>query len=159
RKNVRMLVDHGIFTEEELKSRYEITLENYCKTVTIEANTMTAMAKTQIIPAINAYTADLARSANAKKILDADISCSYEIKLIKKLTCLTERMAMEAEELEQVLLTLHDIDETEKASLIIRDQLLQKMGELRIVCDEAETLTAKSWWPYPTYSDLLFSVK
>ena len=159
RKNVRMLVDHGIFTEEELKSRYEITLENYCKTVIIEANTMVSMAKTQIIPAINAYTADLVRSANAKKILDADISCSYEVKLIKKLTCLTERMAMETDELEQVLLALHDIAETEKASLIIRDQLIQRMGELRIACDEAETLTAKSWWPYPTYSDLLFSVK
>ena len=159
RKNVRMLVDHGIFTEEELKSRYEITLENYCKTVIIEANTMVSMAKTQIIPAINAYTADLVRSANAKKILDADISCSYEVKLIKKLTCLTERMAMETDELEQVLLALHDIAETEKASLIIRDQLIQRMGKLRIACDEAETLTAKSWWPYPTYSDLLFSVK
>ena len=66
---------------------------------------------------------------------------------------------METDELEQVLLALHDIAETEKASLIIRDQLIQRMGELRIACDEAETLTAKSWWPYPTYSDLLFSVK
>ena len=68
-------------------------------------------------------------------------------------------MAMETDELEQVLLALHDIAETEKASLIIRDQLIQRMGELRIACDEAETLTAKSWWPYPTYSHLLFSVK
>ena len=66
---------------------------------------------------------------------------------------------MKTDELEQALLILHEIEEIEKASVLIRDQLLQKMGELRIVCDEAETLTAKSWWPYPTYSDLLFSVK
>ena len=120
---------------------------------------MVTMAKTQIIPAVAAYAAEITTSANAKKLLDADISCSHEIKLIKKLTCLIERMAMKTDELEQVLLILHEIEEIEKASVLIRDQLLQKMGELRIVCDEAETLTAKSWWPYPTYSDLLFSVK
>lgn len=154
-----MLTSHGVFSEAELKSRYEITLENYCKTVVIEAGTMVDMAKTQIAPAVEKYTADVAKNAAAKKALDASIACSYETSLVKKLSALTDRIAVKTEELEDALLSLDNAEDIGAESEMIRDTLLLKMSELRVACDEAETLTAKSYWPFPTYGDLLFGVK
>ncbi|MCH5272371.1 MAG: glutamine synthetase III [Lachnospiraceae bacterium] len=158
KKNVEMLTSHGVFTEAELKSRYEITLENYCKSVIIEANTMIDMAKTEIAPAVEAYTMDVAKAAAAKKALDDSIPCAYESGLVKKLSALTDRIAVKADELEQALLSLASAEEVGEEANIIRDTLLVKMSELRLACDEAETITAKSYWPFPTYGDLLFGV-
>ena len=159
KKNVDMLTSHGVFSEAEIRSRYEITLENYCKTVIIEANTMTSMAKTQIIPAVEAYAASVAKSASAKKELDDTLACSFEKGLVRKLSALTDRIAAKAEELENALIVLHNAKDIGEESEMIRDTVLEKMSELRIPCDEAETLTAKSYWPFPTYGDLLFGVK
>ena len=159
KKNVEMLTSHKVFTEAELKSRYEITLENYCKTVVIEANTMVDMAKTEIAPAVEAYTMEVAKTVAAKKAVDATLACSYETGLVKKLSTLTDRIATKTAELEDALLKLHTIEDIGAESELIRDTVLTKMGELRLVCDEAETLTAKKYWPFPTYGDLLFSVK
>ncbi|MBP3481323.1 MAG: glutamine synthetase III [Clostridia bacterium] len=159
KKNVDMLTSHGVFSEAEIRSRYEITLENYCKTVIIEANTMTSMAKTQIIPAVEAYAASVAKSAFAKKELDDTLACSFEKGLVRKLSALTDRIAAKAEELENALIVLHNAKDIGEESEMIRDTVLEKMSELRIPCDEAETLTAKSYWPFPTYGDLLFGVK
>ncbi len=159
KKNVDMLTSHGIFTEAEIKSRYEITLENYCKTVVIEANTMVDMAKTQIAPAVSAYTLELARTATAKKALDSALTCSYETALIQKLSILTDRISTHSAALESSVLFLADTEDIGIQAELIRDKVLVKMSELREACDEAETLTAKSYWPYPAYSELLFSVK
>ncbi|MCI8625887.1 MAG: glutamine synthetase type III [Lachnospiraceae bacterium] len=159
KKNVDMLTSHGIFTEAEIKSRYEITLENYCKTVVIEANTMVDMAKTQIAPAVSAYTLELARTATAKKALDSALTCSYETALIRKLSILTDRISTHSAALESSVLFLADTEDIGIQAELIRDKILVKMSELREACDEAETLTAKSYWPYPAYSELLFSVK
>ncbi len=159
KKNVDMLTSHGVFSEAEIKSRYEITLENYCKTVIIEANTMAAMAKTQIIPAIEAYASSVAKSALTKKELDSTLACSFETGLVRKLSALTDRIDRKVRELEDVLISLHSAKDIGEESAMIRDTVLVKMSELRIPCDEAETLTAKSYWPFPTYADLLFGVK
>ena len=159
KKNVEMLTSHGVFTEAELKSRYEITLENYCKTVIIEANTMVDMAKTQIAPAVTAYAADIAKAAGAKKALDSTLACGYETGLIRKLSVLTDRIATKSEELENAVVSLGNAEDIGSEAAMIRDLVLTKMGELRVACDEAETLTAKSYWPFPTYADLLFGVK
>jgi len=159
KKNVEMLTSHRVFTEAELKSRYEIMLENYCKTVVIEANTMVDMAKTEIAPAVEAYTAEVAGGAAAKKALDPTLACSYEAGLVKRLSVLTDRIAIQAEELEAALLKLHTVEGIGAEANMIRDHILAKMGELRVVCDEAETLTAKKHWPFPTYGDLLFGVR
>ena len=159
KKNVDMLTSQGVFTEAELKSRYEITLENYCKTIIIEANTMVDMAKIQIAPAIEAYACDVAKAASAKKALDAGLTCSYETGLVKKLSVLTDRIAVKVEELENAVLALDKAEDIGAEAAIIRDTVLIKMSELRVACDEAETLTAKSYWPFPTYADLLFGVK
>ena len=158
-KNVDMLTSHGVFTKAELKSRYEIMLENYCKTIIIEANTMVDMAKTQIAPAIEAFTADVAKAAIAKKTIDSALACSYETGIVRKLSTLTDLIAAKAEELNEALISLDDTDDIGAESFMIRDTVLSLMGELRLACDEAEALTSKNYWPYPTYADLLFGVK
>ncbi len=150
---------HIIFTKAELKSRCEIMLENYCKTVLIEANTMIDMAKTEIAPAVSAYVLELANTAAAKKAVDASISCSYEAGLLKKLARLEDQIAVKADELDDAVMKIKEAGDIESESYMIRDVVLSKMGELRVACDEAETMTAKKYWPFPTYGDLLFGVK
>ena len=159
KKNVDMLTSLEVFTEDELKSRYEITLENYCKTVIIEANTMVDMARMQIAPAVEKYAASVAKSAAAKKALDAELACSYETTLVRKLSALTDRIAVQTDLLEAAIMDVAKAEDVGTESAMIRDTLLAKMGELRVACDEAETLTAKSYWPFPTYADILFSVR
>lgn len=159
KKNVDMLTAHGVFTEEELQARHEILLDNYCKAVIIEANTMIDMAKTQIAPAVEAYAADVAKAASAKKCVDAGLACTYETNLLKKLSSLTDRIAVQVGELEDAVMALEKAEDVVTEAAMIRDTILVKMGELRVPCDEAETVTAKSYWPFPTYADLLFGVK
>ncbi|MBR4334964.1 MAG: glutamine synthetase type III, partial [Clostridia bacterium] len=158
-KNVRMLTSHKIFTVEELKSRCEIMLENYCKSVTIEANTMIDMAKTAIAPAVERFTADLAKNAAAKKAVAPTLACAYETDLIGKLSALTDRIYSAVGDLESSVIALRDSDGVIAESEAIRDDVLQKMCALRLACDEAETVTEKKYWPYPTYADILFSVR
>ena len=158
-KNVRMLTSHKVFSEAELKSRCEIMLDNYCKTVLIEANNMIDMAKTEIAPAVSEYVLELAKTAAAKKAAESSISCNYETGLLKKLAILEDQIMIKAEELEDAVLKVQDITDITEESCMIRDSVLSKMGELRIACDSAETMTAKKFWPFPTYGDLLFSVR
>ena len=159
KKNVDMLISHGVFTLEELKSRTEIMLENYCKTVTIEANTMINMTKTQIAPAVAHYASDLARDVSARKAVEESLPCTRDRKLITRLSALADTIDARTEVLEQAMTALHGAEDIIAESVLIRDRVLVAMSELRIACDEAETITAKSYWPYPTYGDILFSVK
>ena len=159
KKNVDMLTSLKVFSEAELKSRCDIMLENYSKTVIIEANTMVSMAKTQIAPAVEAYTAEVARAAKAKKQLDRNLACEYETGLVRRLSSLTDRIFAKAEELEKTLIELNKAADVIAESEMVRDTVLPAMNELRIPCDEAETLTSKEYWPFPSYGDLLFGVK
>lgn len=159
KKNVDMLTGHRVFSEAELKSRCEIMLDNYCKSVLIEANTMVDMAKTQIIPAVEAYTLKLAKTAAAKKALDPGIVCRYEGELVGKLSHLTDEIWMKVGKLAEAVEALGKGEDIIEQSYEVRDSILPRMSELRAVCDEAETLTDKSYWPYPTYGDLLFGVR
>ena len=154
-KNVKMLTGQGVFTEAELKSRLEISLENYCKTIVIEANTMVSMARTEIAPAIEAYLTEIAKAAMTKKELDPTLPRTYETELIQKLSTLTVQIAARTDELEQAVL---DLESMEQEAYAIRDSILPKMCQLRLPCDEAETLMARKYWPFPTYGDLLFGV-
>ena len=158
KKNVDMLTRHGVYSEEELKSRYEITLGNYCKTVIIEAKTMADMARTQIAPAVEEYIAALANTASAKKVLDSTLDCGYEKELIWRLSVLNVKISVKVKELEESMQSLASVKEIGEKAALIRDTVLERMEELREGCDEAETLTAKKYWPYPSYGDLLFSV-
>jgi glutamine synthetase len=158
-KNVRMLTSHKVFTKAELESRTEIMLDNYCKTVIIEANTMVDMARRQILPAVEAYILSLASTAAAKKSVIPDAACCSEKTLIGKLSVLADQIAMKTDELNEALLKLRDAANVEDEACRIRDAVLPIMSQLRAVADEAETLTAESYWPFPTYGELLFGVK
>ena len=158
-KNVDMLTSLGVFSVDELKSRRDIMLENYCKTVVIEANTMVDMAKTQIAPAIEAYVSDVAKAASVKKKVVPDLTCSYETNVIKKLSAMIDEIDEKAEKLEAGLLKVQEAEDIIEESEMVRDILLPAMSELRVPCDQAELMTAKSYWPFPAYEELLFGVK
>ena len=156
-ENVEMLIRHKIYSEAEIRSRYEISLENYVRTVHIEALTMTDMAKKEILPAVMRYTGDLAAALNEKKAAVPELSYPVESELIKKLTGLVVKIDSAEKALEKSIADCEEGDITAQA-FRIRDELLPKMADLRSPCDEAETLTAADYWPFPTYGDLLFGV-
>ncbi len=158
-KNVAMLTSHKVFSEAELHSRCDIMLENYCKTVNIEAGTMLDMAKKQIIPAVEAYTSDLAKAYERKHAAVPTLKLTHETKLIEKLSDLIDKMDSAVEVLEGAVGEYKGISEIIPASCFIRDRILPAMDALRAPCDEAETLTAEKYWPFPTYDKLLFGVK
>ena len=157
-KNVTMLTKHGVFSKAELESRCEIMLENYCKSVTIEANTMVVMSKTQIAPAIDKYVGDLAQRVALKQSIGSSIPDSYELSLVKKLSAITDAAYTKTDELKDEIAALSGAGDIIEESGMIRDKILPKMAELRALCDEAETLTSKEYWPFPSYADLLFGV-
>ena len=158
-KNVKMLTSHKVFSLAELKSRCEITLDNYCKTVVIEASAMVDIARKQILPAVQAYTAELASSAAVKLSVLPGAACGYEKGLIAKLSVLTDQIAMKADDLESAVLALKDTADVTEEACAIRDKVLAEMAGLRAVADEAETMTAEKYWPFPTYGELLFGVR
>ncbi len=157
-KNSSMLVRHKVFSEAEIHSRYEIMMENYCKTVSIEAHTMADMAKKEILPAIEAYTTELAEAAKAKKAADAGASCRYEEKRIRRLSALLEQIDDAVDALESALVTMSMSTDITAQANFIRDEIIPKMSLVRVPADEAETLTAEKYWPFPTYGELLFGV-
>ena len=156
--NMEMLISHGVYSERELRSRYEIMLENYCKTVCIEAQTMSDMARKQILPAIERYLADVADAAARKKALDAGISCAYEKRLAKKLATMVDSIDERTDALDGAIAKLRTLSNVTEEANYIRDEMLLKMSELREVADEAEIISAESYWPFPSYGDLLFGV-
>ena len=159
KKNTDLLVSHKVMSESEIRSRYEITLENYCKTVTIEAMTMIDMTRKLILPAIEEYSASVAESLGAKLGVVPELSGKYEKEKLKTLSSLEDSIDASVSALESSLIRLRAIDDITDSAFVIRDVILQKMAELRVACDEAETLTAKKYWPFPTYGDLLFGVR
>ena len=159
KKNVDMLTSLKIFSEAEIRSRYEISLENYCKTVTIEGLTMVDMARKEILPAVESYLGELSGFAAAKAAAVPGLSGKYETAQITRLSGLVDEIYEAAQALDTTLVRLKDISDFMDAAYVIRDVVLQKMAELRVVCDEAETLTAAKYWPFPTYGDLLFGVR
>lgn len=158
-KNVRMLTEHKVFSKAELKSRCDIMLENYCKTVLIEANTMVDMARKQILPAVQAYLYEVSKTAAAKKAAVSELTCDYEKALITKLSVLEEQIDSKTASLKKAIVSLASIGDIMEESEVIRDVILAKMADLRAVADEAETVTADKWWPFPTYGEILFGVR
>ena len=159
KKNVDMLTSHKVFSLAEIRSRYEITLDNYCKTVKIEALTMVDMARKEILPAVEAYAKELSDAYIAKSAVIPGIAGKYEKGVIAKLSSLADEIDTAAAALDAAVIRFNAISDTTEASCMIRDVILQKMAELRVVCDEAETVTAEKYWPFPTYDKLLFGVK
>ena len=157
-KNVEMLLRQGVFTRSELESRCEVMLENYCKTICIEARTMRSMAMKRIAPAVERYTAELARNLNDKKRAVPDVSCRFEERMIRFLSQKTDRIYDDVDALIEVLDLLGGEDYMRDAE-IIRDRLLPAMQQLRADSDAAERVTSKAFWPLPNYGLLLFGEK
>ena len=155
----QLLAHQESHRKAELESRYEITMENYCKCGSIEALTMVDMARRDILPAVEPYAAKVAGTAAAKKALVPDLAASYETELVRRLSGLTDCIAQRTENLEHLMAQLQTTEDVTASACRIRDEILPAMSALRAAADEAETITASDCWPYPTYGDLLFSVR
>ncbi len=158
-KNVDMLTSLGVFSYAELTSRCEVLQENYCKTVNIEARTMVEMARREILPAVEDYCVEIAGLIATKKAAIADLPCRYETELLTKLSGLVDVIGIKADELDAAIEAVAAVEDMELASFDFRDKVIPCMDALRAAADEAEVYTAKKYWPFPTYGDLLFSVK
>ena len=158
-KNVEMLTRHKVYSGSELKSRCEINLDNYRKTVHIEAKTMLDMARREILPAVTAYADTLALGVNARRAAVGASVGGYEARQIEKLSALSEKIDAAAEELETALDAYHAMSEVQSSAEFIRDSVLPKMTALRASCDAAEKLIPAKSWPFPTYAELMFGVK
>ena len=156
-ENVALFERHGVFTAAELTSRKEILIENYCKLINIEADTMLNMAVKDILPAVTTYEKELTDTVNALR--DVGVSKAAQLGTVKRLNALYACALDKIADLQAAVEAAHaEIGYVERG-YVYRDKVIPAMNALRAVADEMETLTAKKYWPFPTYGDLLFSVK
>ncbi len=156
-KNVRLFTKHKIFSEEEVRSRTEILLENYCKVVKIEALTAVDMAKKEIIPAVLKYTDSLAEGMAAKANIGIEDKTEKEV--LTKCVALCGEMSDKVKSLEKAIADAENIADLEEKSLFYRKVICADMLSLRKSADELETSVGEDFWPFPTYAELLFGVK
>ena len=156
-KNVDVFSKYGVYTEAELQSRVEILLDEYCKTLNIEALTMIDMAKKEILPAAAKYIKDIAKTAELAKSCGAETV--FEEETVKEISALVTEMYKALGTLEADVQKVHSIEDTQEMANFFHDTIFADMGALRVPADKIETLVGKEYWPYPTYSDLLFYVK
>lgn len=156
-KNVDVFSKYGVYTEAELQSRVEILLDEYCKTLNIEALTMIDMAKKEILPAAAKYIKDIAKTAELAKSCGAETV--FEEETVKEISALVTEMYKALGTLEADVQKVHSIEDTQEMANFFHDTIFADMGALRVPSDKIETLVGKEYWPYPTYSDLLFYVK
>ena len=159
-KNEKLLTSHHIFTHAELHSRYEIKLENYVKTLHIEAGTMVEIIQKDLLPAVTTYMEKLAQTAALKKSVVPDISVSTEAALLTRLTELSETMVKDLERLkEDTAMAEYEVDkDLLKSAKLYQSVVLTDMEKVRVSADAAEALIPDSILPYPTYGKLLFSI-
>lgn len=157
-KNIEVFVRQGVYTKAEAVARADIRLENYTKIINIEALTMIEMAKRDIIPAVSDFIADLCQNVAAKQAVCEDIPYRTEKKLIARLSELNDLTSEAVEKLENDLKNV-DKQKVKEASQAMAHVVIPDMEEVRKYVDEMETLTSSDYWPYPSYFDILYSVK
>ncbi|MBE7052397.1 MAG: glutamine synthetase type III, partial [Ruminococcaceae bacterium] len=159
KKNVEVFTAHGVYSEAELHSRCEIYLENYAKTINIEALTMSDMIKKDILPAVTKYVKVLSDSAIAKKEFMADVDLTVEKSLVSKLSDLSGKLLKSVDKLDKAVSSASKYsDDIQKYSLYYRNKVFAAMNDARELVDEIETNIAREYWPFPTYGELLFSI-
>ncbi len=158
-KNVELFTSHKIYTEAEMEARYETILEEYSKTLHIEALTMSQMVRQEILPAVSAYAASLAEAVAAKRAVYAQLPCKAETGLIQSLSTLMDSAFEKVESLDTCLANgkIHS-DNTLAVATYYKDTIIPAMAALRAVVDEMEVNPAADFWPYPSYGDLMFRV-
>lgn len=157
KKNIDLFVNNKIFSEKEIRARYDIMLENYSKVINIEALTMVDMAKKRIIPAVSKYTKELASTIKVKEELYLDTR--YEKEIARKLSILNSDAFEMTEELENAVAKANTIVDLQENADAHQKDVLSIMEKLRSAVDKMEAVTAKEYWPFPNYSELLFGVK
>ncbi len=157
-KNVDLFVKHRVFTERELKSRYEILMESYCKLINIEARTMVDMAMKDILPAVSEYSQTLCNTLLSKKAVSESISCAYEQEMLETISKLCDGAYKHAKALEKTLNNATKISDITKLGFYYKDKVLTVMKKLRQKADALENIVSADYWCFPTYGDLLFGV-
>ena len=156
-KNVELFARHRVYTEIELAARYKMKLDNYCKVLHIEALTMLDMARQDILPAVSAFAKELCDTATAKNALG--VEAVYETETAARVSKLTTAVLTEVRTLEKASDDAEELVDVLTRACAYKDNVLSAMSALRESVDELEMLTARKYWPYPNYGDLLFSVK
>ena len=159
KKNVDLFKTHKVYSEAELTARHEVKLENYCKVVNIEAQTMLDMTWKDVLPAVSDYTAKLCARASAKKTVLPGADCSYEENIGRKLSALLTAAYKAAGKLEKDLLDSKSAPDAAALADIFKSTILDDMRELRISVDAMETIMPAESWPYPSYGEILFGVR
>lgn len=154
-KNINLFTRHRVYTEKELRSRHDILLESYCKIIAIEAITMCDMASRDILPAVGSYILKLAETVNALKSASAPIP-HHTSETLKRLVELSDEMGAALKRLRANAEHAQRNLSSENCGCYCRDEVLPIMAELRCAADEAEVITERSFWPFPTYGDLLY---
>ena len=157
-KNVELFTKHHVFTKEELASRYEIKLENYVKTIGIEARTLAEMITKDFLPAVSTYAAEVSKNATAKKSFMAAADTASEEALVEKLSTAYTALTAEVTELKTLIDTSFALEDTQKCAEAFHDQVLAKMEDIRTIASDIEALIPDSILSYPTYDQLLFSL-
>ena len=157
-RSVELFTKHHIFTKEEIFSRYEILLENYAKTIGIEARTMIEMLTKDFLPAVSLYSGQTAQNAASKKTLLPGLSTVSEETLVNKLTDAYTKISEGTEELKELTEKAASMEQMQQAADFCQKELLTKMQQIRQIVDETEALLPDSVLPYPTYDQLLFSI-
>ena len=157
-KNIQLFTKNNIYSEGELRARCEIEFEMYAKQINIEALTMLQMARRDIMPAVSEYIHELSDTAVAKWVISHDISIKAEEKLIKSLSKQLEQFSDLTDELSEAVTKAASVSDPQEKAHYYQQHVLSKMNELRKIGDSMETDTAKKYWPYPSYTDLLFGV-
>ena len=155
-KNVKLFTDHGVMSKIEIDSREDILFENYSKIINIEALTMIEMASRDILPAVNAYVAELADSVSAKISVIPSLSCSMDKDLITKLSALIDSAYVTLNKLCEVERKAAKMTDNVKKAEAYRETVIPVMEALRADVDAMEALTASDFWPLPTYGDMMF---
>jgi glutamine synthetase len=156
-KSMELFTKHGVFTGNEIYSRYEILLEAYCKTINVEALTMVDIVKEEIVPAVIDYQNDLAKLLEKKKACGGYES-SLEEHLLGKIAKLSSCLLSKLDTLEDTLLKSREEQNILAHAVFFREKVFNAMSELRLIVDELETLVAKKYWPLPSYAEMLYSV-
>lgn len=157
-ENLALFEKHRVFSQAELLSRYDIQLENYCKTIQIEALTMIDLVRKEILPAVLAYEKDLAELANSKRLLSEELTRTTEVRLLQTISNLSGCLYEKLELLEDLLLNVKHYEDNLLRAKYYREAIFLEMQSLRGIVDELETLVAKKRWKTPTYAELLYSI-
>ena len=155
-KNVKLFTKYGIFTESEIKSRYEIQLENYIKTLHIESRTLQDMVRREFLPALMSYTDKLVASINGKKSVGA--VCNAETEIVSVLSDCYDKIYQFETKLEADTKKAESMGDSIETATFYHDTILADMNELRKVADKAEEYIPDDILPYPNYEKLLFYV-